>query len=244
MFQFRKPRESAGATPPAPERPLRYYEKDGALRANANKAWLLAFLMIPLALVSLGFAIKVRLQPPTVIRIQPNGESAVLGATTASGKPSAAVAGTDDFLNQSFARRFLASYLNYTPSNVDERWAASMNMMTRQLRSASLKAIQDGDLRTKIDDDQISSVFHLRMINAVDGEPLSYQVYGVKDVHRMKKGSETTDHYVDEYVIRLAADRRTVEDPDGLWIAEYSERPIDGERKNLVLSAPDQDPLD
>jgi hypothetical protein len=28
----------------------KYYEVDGALRANANRAWLLAFLTIPIAL--------------------------------------------------------------------------------------------------------------------------------------------------------------------------------------------------
>jgi hypothetical protein len=27
--------------------------------------------------------------------------------------------------------------------------------------------------------------------------------------------------------------------PDGLWIAEYSERPIDGERRDRILAAPD-----
>ena len=45
----------------------KYYEMDGALRANANRAWLLAFLTIPIALVAIGFAIFVRMQPPTVI---------------------------------------------------------------------------------------------------------------------------------------------------------------------------------
>jgi hypothetical protein len=27
--------------------------------------------------------------------------------------------------------------------------------------------------------------------------------------------------------------------PDGLWIADYSERPIDGERRDRILNAPD-----
>jgi hypothetical protein len=44
----------------------KYYEVDGALKANANKAWLLAFLTVPIALLAIGFAIFVRLQPPTV----------------------------------------------------------------------------------------------------------------------------------------------------------------------------------
>ena len=52
----------------------KYYEVDGALKANANKAWVLAFLTVPIALLAIGFAIFVRMQPPTVIRIGPNGE--------------------------------------------------------------------------------------------------------------------------------------------------------------------------
>jgi len=217
----------------------KYYEVDGALTANANRAWLLAFLTIPLALVALGFAVFVRLQPPTVIRIGANGEAEVVGQ---SGKGNASVGrtGTDAFLDQAFAKRFLDSYLNYSPANVDERWAASLNMMTRNLRSYTMKAMADDNTRGKIDDDQIQSVFHLREIDPESGEPLTFLVYGVKDVHHVKNGSEVTDHFVNEYRVRLVADRRTDINPDGLWIAEYSERPIDGERRDRILAAPDR----
>jgi hypothetical protein len=216
----------------------KYYEVDGALRANSNRAWVLAFLTIPLALVALGFAVFVRLQPPTVIRIGANGEAEVVGQ---SGKGTAAAGktGTDAFLDQAFAKKFLDSYLNYSPANVDERWAASLNMMTRNLRSYTMKAMADDNTRGKIDDDQIQSVFHLREIDPESGEPLTFLVYGVKDVHHVTNGSEVTDHFVNEYRVRLVADRRSDVNPDGLWIAEYSERPIDGERRDRILSAPD-----
>ena len=217
----------------------KYYEVDGALTANANRAWLLAFLTIPLALVALGFAVFVRLEPPTVIRIGANGEAEVVGQS-GTGNAAAGRTGTDAFLDQAFAKRFLDSYLNYSPSNVDERWAASLNMMTRNLRSYTMKAMADDNTRGKIDDDQIQSVFHLREIDPESGEPLTFQVYGVKDVHHVKNGSEVTDHFVNEYRVRLVADRRTDINPDGLWIAEYSERPIDGERRDRILAAPDR----
>ena len=217
----------------------KYYEVDGALTANANRAWLLAFLTIPLALVALGFAVFIRLQPPTVIRIGANGDTEVVGQ---SGKENAAAGrtGTDAFLDQAFVKRFLDSYLNYSPSDVDERWAASLNMMTRNLRSYTMKAMADDNTRGKIDDDQIQSVFHLREIDPESGEPLTFLVYGVKDVHHVTNGSEVTDHFVNEYRVRLVADRRTDINPDGLWIAEYSERPIDGERRDRILAAPDR----
>lgn len=217
----------------------KYYEVDGALKANANKAWLLAFLTIPIALLAIGFAIFVRLQPPTVIRIGPNGEAVVVGESLKGGVRDAATAGTDEFLDEAFVKRFLATYLNYSATDVDERWAGALNMMTRNLRAGTIKAMADDNTRGKIDDDQIESVFHLRELDAVAGEPLTYLVYGVKDVHHLSKGTESTDHFVNQYRVRLIADRRSDTNPDGLWIAEYSERPIDGERRDRILSAPD-----
>lgn len=219
----------------------KYYEMDGALRANANRAWLLAFLTIPIALVAIGFAIFVRMQPPTVIRIGPNGDASVLGKPARGAVSDLATGGTDQFLDEAFVKRFLTSYLNYSPSDVDDHWAASLNMMTRNLRAYTLKALENDDTRGKIDDGQVQSDFHLREIDAVSGEPLTYLVYGVKDVHHLSKGTETTDHFVNEYRVRIIADRRSDVNPDGLWIAEYSERPIDGERRDQILSAPDQD---
>jgi hypothetical protein len=222
------------------DRRPKYYEVDGALTANANRAWLLAFLTIPLALVALGFAVFVRLQPPTVIRIGANGEAVVVGQPAKGGSAAGTNVGTDAFLDQAFVKRFLDSYLNYSPADVDERWSASLNMMTRNLRSYTMKAMADDNTRGKIDDDQIQSVFHLREIDPESGEPLTFLVYGVKDVHHVTNGSEVTDHFVNEYRVRVIADRRTDVNPDGLWIAEYRERPIDGERRDRILAAPDR----
>jgi hypothetical protein len=217
----------------------KYYEMDGALRANANRAWLLAFLTIPIALVAIGFAVFVRMQPPTVIRIAPNGDASVIGKPARGSVSDLATAGTDQFLDEAFVKRFLSSYLNYSPSDVDDHWATSLNMMTRNLRAYTLKAMEGDDTRGKVDDGQIQSVFHLREMDPVTGEPLTFLVYGVKDVHHLSNGTETTDHFVNEYRVRLIADKRSEVNPDGLWIAEYSERPIDGERRDQVLAVTD-----
>src|SRR6476469_7297804 len=57
----------------------RYYEHDGALRAYANRAMVLAFLCVPTTMLALGFAVYVRLQPPTVVRITDDGQATVVG---------------------------------------------------------------------------------------------------------------------------------------------------------------------
>jgi hypothetical protein len=228
------PRTQAAATDVSP-RP-KYYEMDGARLANANRAWLLAFLMAGIAVIAIGFAIAVRMKPPTVVRIGPNGEASVLGQSS----PVTTSSASDPYLTEVYVKRFLTEYLNYSPSNVDDHWAAALNRMTRNLRGVTIKAMSDNNLRGKIDDDQIQSVFHLREINFVAGEPLTYLAYGVKDVHHVTNGSEVTDHFVNEYQIRVIADKRSDANPDGLWIAGYSEHPIDGERRNAILSAADQ----
>jgi hypothetical protein len=219
----------------------KYYVPYGAEIASGNRAWVLAALMSMVALASLVMLFFVRMQPPTVIRIGPTGEAVVLGKSGSGSQSNSTASGTDAFLDQAFVKRFLSNYLNYSPANVDERWAASLNMMTRNLRSYTIKAMADGNIRGKIEDEQTQSVFHLREIDPDPGDPLAFLIYGVKDVHHLTNGTEVTDHFVNEYRVRLIADRRSDVNPDGLWIAEYSERPIDGERRDHILAASDRE---
>src|SRR3954470_22466534 len=113
----------------------RYYEHDGALRAYANRAMVLAFLCVPTTLVALGFAVYVRVQPPIVIRVDANGQANTVSAS----RPMLAVnegvaAEPNEFEKRAFVRLFLERYLNFSPSNVSRNWADSLNMMTGNLR--------------------------------------------------------------------------------------------------------------
>src|SRR5499425_1096567 len=67
----------------------RYYEHDGMLRAYANRAMFLAILFGIIAFASLGFAIYVRVQPPTVIRVDKDGNATVVGGGAKSDPTSA-----------------------------------------------------------------------------------------------------------------------------------------------------------
>ena len=92
----------------------RYYEHDGALRAYANRAMVLAFLCVPTTLLALAFAAYVRLQPPTVIRVDENGQATVVGKA----KPVLSVtqgAGPEptEFEKRAFVRLFLERYFEF-----------------------------------------------------------------------------------------------------------------------------------
>lgn len=212
----------------------RYYEHDGALRAYANRAMLLAFLCVPTALIAISLAAYVRLQPPTVIRVDSTGAAAVLGEKLSTTKSIVSAQASDsepnDFEKRAYVRLFLDRYLNFSPDSVNRNWAEGLNMMTANLRRTTLNAIQKDNIVGRIQEDQITSVFHLRSLDSAKDDPLSFIAFAVKELHRVHDHQETTDRLVAQFHIRLITERRSEQNPSGLMIAEYSERLIEGER--------------
>jgi len=225
-----------GTAAPERLRYSRYYEHDGALRAYANRAMVLAFLCIPTALLALAFAVYVRLQPPTVIRVDENGQATVVGKL----KPVVSVtqgAGSEpsEFEKRAFVRLFLERYLNFSATNVSRNWADSLNMMSANLRRTAFSGMQKDNLIGRIEDDQTSSEFRLRSLEISKEDPLIYTAFGVKEVHHIHEHNETIDKVVSEFHIRLAVEKRSEQNPSGLLIGEYWERPIEGEKREWVL---------
>ena len=214
----------------------RYYEHDGALRAYAHRAMVLAFLCVPTTLLALAFAAYVRLQPPTVIRVDDNGQATVVGKM----KPVVSVTqgvGSEptEFEKRAFVRLFLERYLNFAPTNVSRNWADSLNMMSANLRRMAFSGMQKDNLIGKIEDDQTSSEFKLRSLEISKEESLTYIAFGVKQVHHIHEHNEAIDKLVSEFHVRLAVEKRSEQNPSGLLIGEYWERPIEGEKKDWVL---------
>jgi hypothetical protein len=227
----------------APEklRYTRYYEHDGALRAYANRAMVLAFLSIPTALIAVAMAAYVRLQPPTVIRVDASGTASALNGKPLSAKPLLISQGVNteptEFERKAYVRLFMDRYLDFSPDTVDRNWSDGLNMMTSNLRRATLTALRQANVIGKIQDEQITSVFHLQSLEPAKDDPLSFSAFGVKEVHRVHQHQETTDKLVGEFHIRLITERRSETNPSGLLIAEYGERLIEGERKDAIAQA-------
>jgi type IV secretory pathway TrbF-like protein len=225
----------------------KYYEHDGMLRAYANRAMFLSLLFGLIALASLGFAIYVRIQPPTVIRVDKDGNAAVAGGARQSrvsqlefslvqagiqdATASDGVAPTD-LEGTAVVRRFLEHYLSYTPDSAPRNLAESLNMMTTNLRTFTMNKLRDDDTVGKIQEDHIISDLRIRSIERTKSGPWDYVVFGVKEVHKVKNGAEVTDRIVGQYNVRLVEERRSEFNPSGLLVAEYSERQMVGERDN------------
>lgn len=226
----------------APERLRygRYYEHDGALRAYANRAMLVAFLCAPTALIAVGMAAYVRLQPPTVIKVdaagngvRPRGPVAAAQISSQSGNEEAGA-----FERNAYVRLFLDRYLNFSPGSVGQNWADSLNMMTANLRRSALAGIERDDVVGKVRDQQITSVFQLRSLEPAREDPFSFTAYGVKELHRLRDQRESTQRMVAEFRIRVIPERRSEENPSGLRIADYGERLIEGEAREADAQNP------
>jgi len=228
----------------------RYYEHDGMLRAYANRAMFLAILFAIIACSSLGFAIYLRVQPPTVIRVDKDGNAVVVGearqnpvsqlelaiAAQAASPDAISAEGVapTDLEAKAAVRRFLEHYLSYTPDFATRNLAESLNMMTTNLRTFTMNKLRDDDTIGKIQQDHIISDFRIRSIERTKSGPWDYLVFGVKEVHKVKDGAEVTDRIVGQYNVRLVEERRSEFNPSGLLVAEYSEKQMVGERDNRL----------
>lgn len=235
-------RVTKGAEIPEMVRYTKYYEHDGMLRAYANRTTVLAMAFAVLAIGSFAFAIYVRLQPPTVVRVDKDGNASVLGAVRAVPIQNLSLfdqsdsgPGPTDLEARALVRRFLERYLSHTPESVDRNLAEALNMMTTNLRAFSMNRLRDEDTVGKIRGDNIISDFQIRSIELVQGTPWTYIVFGVKEVHRVKDGREVTDRIVARYNVRLVTSTRSESNPSGLLVAEYGEQQMVGDREAGLL---------
>ncbi|MBV8476353.1 MAG: hypothetical protein JOZ36_06785 [Acidobacteria bacterium] len=230
-------------------RALKYYEQDGLLRAYANRAMFLAIVFAVVAFTSLGFAIYVRVQPPTVIRVDKDGNATVVGAgartngmqairvmlsAQATGAATGSSDGTapTDIEGKAVVRRFLDHYLSYTSDSAARNLAEALNMMTTNLRSLTMNKLRDEDTLGTIEENHIISDLRIRSVERANSGPWDYIAFAVKEIHKVREGAEDTDRIVGQYNVRLVEEERSELNPSGLLVAEYSEKQMLGEREN------------
>lgn len=216
----------------------KYYEHDGLLRAYANRAWLAVVLFGVIALGAFVFAVYVRMQPPTVIRVDKDGNATVVGSARlppahfplAFSAESAKAAAPTDLEGKALVRRFLSDYLIYTPDSVDQNLSGALNMMTTNLRTYTLNKLRSQNIVGKIQQDHIISDFRIRSIERSKNVPWTYVVFGVNEVHRVTKARETTDRIVGQYTVRLVETARSDLNPNGLLVGEFNAQEMMGQR--------------
>jgi len=144
----------------------------------------------------------------------------------------------DEVAIKFFIRKFLNKYLSYQPATADASLADAFNMMTLNLRQASMKKMRDEGEFDKIQAQRIVSNFSVIRIDPVNGVNLAYTVLGVREIHHVEDGKETSDRIVAHYNLRLAPVTRTEHDASGLRVAEFYEEAVMGE-ESKGLAQPD-----
>jgi hypothetical protein len=132
---------------------------------------------------------------------------------------------------RAIVRRFLQTYLTYTPANVERQYADALNMMTLNFRQLTMNKFRDEDLLGKIKADSITSSVKIRSIEPVPGIPWVFQVFAAKEVHRLNaQRIESTEKMVCRYQVRLIYSGRSQLNPTGLYVAEFWEQQMVGEK--------------
>ena len=193
----------------------KFYEMDGALRAYANRSLVIAGVMGLITLTAVVGFLFVRLQPPTVIKVDNTGQAQVVspyGAGKRRGLIPAVLAGArsagpDEYEKQAFVKQFLNHYLTYDPHTLGQNWADAMNMMTGNLRHVAINQLQRDNTVGKLEDDQALSTLKISNLEASKDDPFTYQAFGVRTVHKMVNDHETIAKLVEQYHIRLVGCR-------------------------------------
>jgi hypothetical protein len=238
---FKRKQSNLSDPPPEKTHYTKYYEHDGQLRAHANGSMLVAGLFGVIAFISLLFAIYVRLQPPTVIRVAADGEATVVGGRPIAGPVTAEIlkvlaaaqageVSPTDIEGRAADRKFLESYLRYTPTSVDKNFADALNMMTQNLRVYCLNQLRDQDLIGKIKDEQITSSFKIRSIEPIPGQVMDLS--GIRGEGSSPHSKQERVYRQDRWQVPCAADSGP---PLGaraqrLLVAEYREEQMVGEK--------------
>ena len=147
------------------QREPKFYEMDGALRAYSNRSIAIAGLMGLTALIAVMGFFFVRMQQPTVIKVDSSGQAQVVSPHGASAHrgllppvlASARTVGPDEYEKQAFIKQFLGHYLSYDPHTLGQNWADAMNMMTSNLRHTAIQQLQKDNTVGKLENEQAMS---------------------------------------------------------------------------------------
>jgi hypothetical protein len=218
-------------------RSYHYWDFSGQLQARLNLAFGI-ITVLALVIVVLGgglFYTFRQIAHPPILKENSDGSVTVANVRVTGPVssrirllPSAEIP-PDEVAIKFFIRKFLSRYLSYQPATADASLADAFNMMTLNLRQASMKKMRDEGEFDKIQAQRIVSNFNIIRIDPVSGVNLAYTVLGVREIHHLEDGKETSDRIVAHYNLRLAPVARTERDASGLRVAEFNEEAVMGE---------------
>lgn len=222
-----------------------FYEADAAVRTMGNRALVVAGIAVVCCLLTIGAFLVAYMRPPTVIRVLPNGTSTVVSANSRLVKnavPSilssinAAEAPTKDE-KENYVRTFVTDYMDYDVHTLASNWATALNMMSDNLKSAALAQFRKNNTVGKLEADHVRSSLTITSVQQDATDPDIYHVYGVRTVNKTVHNNAEEIRLVEAYQVTLTTTKRTVDDPNGLLVADFSIQQISSNKQPAQFNA-------
>jgi type IV secretory pathway TrbF-like protein len=212
---------------------LRYYDRDALIITHANRNFVLALGSIAMALLALGYAMYIGRQPATVIKVTEQGEAVVLSPTSSPGPTgNVRMAATeedrlaDDLERMAFIRQFLLDFEHTDPDTAEKQIANAINMMTENLKVKTLDQLRQRNVVGNIKKKRTVSKLTIKTIEQPSEDKFQYLIIANKRLHYFEAEKEIDSAMVMKYTIRLVPEQRTVFNPHGLRIYDFSQQVV------------------
>lgn len=124
------------------------------------------------------------------------------------------------------AIQFVNAYLGYNADTVAYNWAQALSLMTDNLKQTVLARMQKDNAVGTVQDNHVSSAVVVTSIHVDPTDPLVWHVYAVRTVSTLAGSTETLQKFTEAYTVRLVEGIRSINDPNGLMVAEFHSQQI------------------
>lgn len=228
-----------------PSKQPTFYQADAAVRTMGNRALVVAGISAVCSVLAVGGFLFTYMRPPTVIRILPNGKATVISGSSrlASNAIPSVLRNVEDSEaptadeKENYVRTFVSDYMNYDAHTLTSNWATALNMMTDNLKSAALAQFRKSNTVGELEQDSVRSALTITAVQQDSTDPFMYHVYGVRTVNKTVHNNAQETRLVEAYQVKLTTTKRTVDDPSGLLVADFSIQQISSDNQPARFKA-------
>lgn len=216
-----------------------YYEKDGALRAYANRVVILAGILVVAVVVLAAIVLVTRSKPPIIIRIGPDGQASVIspegGKVNKNLITNVRVSeAPTEIEKKNYVISFVNMYWGYDEHTLPDHWSKALNMMTRNLENDVYGKMTAEDTVGTLQNFHAKSDVTITSIENDQADPLVFHVLATRIDMNSKDGKYySAEKKAESYTIRLVETDRSIADPDGLLVSGFKRDEISSEPYTL-----------
>jgi VirB8 protein len=212
-----------------------YYEKDGALRAHANRVAILCAILVLAVVVLAAIVLVTRSKPPVIIRVGPDGAATVIspdgaGVNRKTIEDVRASQAPTELEKRTFIKNFVNTYWGYDEGTIADHWSKALNMMTTQLEKEVYGKMRTEGTVGVLQAEHHQSKVTITSLDVDQVDPFVYHVFATRiDIVSNEPKSYVGTKSAESYTIHLVGADRSIS-PSGLLISGF--------KKDLITAEP------